>query len=98
MKEGCLHAFVLERGQHAVGGAGRGPVVEGEHHLLRLKRQRLRKLLASDRRGLRRIDRQHACGAERRRLPGQSAAAAGDAISASKLRQEIASCRPRGQP
>ena len=69
-EEGRAHAFVLERGQHPVGGAGPGPVVEGQHHLLRRERQRHRELLAADRRRLRRIDGEHAFGAERRRIAG----------------------------
>src|SRR5712691_1023803 len=64
-EEGRLHAFALERVEHPIRGAGPRAVVEGEHDLFGRERQRGGKLLASDPRRCRGVDRQHAAGAER---------------------------------
>src|SRR6516164_11161999 len=51
--------------ENAGGGAGRGPVVEGEHDLLGGERESVVKMLAADARRHRGVDRQNARGAER---------------------------------
>jgi len=42
------HAFMRERGQHLRRGAGPRPVIEGQHDLVVLQRQRLWKALQAD--------------------------------------------------
>src|SRR6516225_7339819 len=64
-KERGPRAFALERIENAGGGAGRRPVVEGEHDLLGGERKGVMKMLAADARRRRGVDRQDACGAER---------------------------------
>jgi len=61
-EEGGAHAFALECIEHATGRAGFRAVIEGEHDFLRLERQRLWKMLATDARIGRRIDDEHALG------------------------------------
>ena len=64
-EERCPRAFALERLENAGGGAGRGPVVEGEHDLLGSEREGVVKMLAADARRRCGLDRQNARGAER---------------------------------
>jgi len=47
-KERGPRAFALERIENAGGGAGRRPVVEGEHDLLGGERKGVMKMLAAD--------------------------------------------------
>jgi hypothetical protein len=65
-----LHAMLGQHVQHAVGVGRHRPVVEGQHDLLVLQRQRLLVLHAADAREFVRVDRHHAAGAERVRIAG----------------------------
>src|SRR5262249_22394551 len=64
-KERCPRAFALERLENAGGGAGRGPVVEGEHDLLGGEREGVMKMLAADARRRCGLDWQNARRTER---------------------------------
>ena len=85
-EEGGAHAFMGQRRQHFGVGCRPWPVVEGQHHLAILQRQRLRKTLQADPRGGRRIDGENARGAERvlARTSARAAAAARHARQAGR--------------
>ena len=65
---GGLHAMLGQHIEHAVGVGRQRAVVEGQHDLVVLERQRARVVDRADARMLLRIDRQHAAGAERIRI------------------------------
>ena len=65
-----LHAVLGQHVEHAVGVGRQRAVVEGQHDLLVLERQRTAVLHCADARKFARVDRHHPAGAERIRIAG----------------------------
>jgi len=87
-EEGCLDAFMAQRRQHRIGGAGEGAVIEGQRDLLGLQRQRRLEMLAADRGRGGRIDGQDTRGAERRRIAGTIGSTGGGGYQDQQRRAE----------